>query len=261
MFFKSPTSVGCAESNVDQIVFKEFFGEHPGNLIEIGAARPNWLSIGAFYRANKWDVLSIEPNPTFAQMHRDVGHDVLEFACGSEDKDCVDFTIVDSEGAKYRDGQVSYESWSSLSIRDEYADIFPGLETRNIEVKQRKLDTLISQFRSDWQNIDIICVDVEGWELEAISGLDFNKFKPKVIIIENLFYKQSYRAFMKARGYKLWKILAPNEIYIRNENKKKPPAITLSLQTSCGRLRCFLGSLKRRVKQRYLPPLTSLLRR
>lgn len=36
------------------------------------------------------------------------------------------------------------------------------------------------------QDIDVLSIDVEGFELKVLKGLDFNKFKPKVIITEYL---------------------------------------------------------------------------
>ena len=35
-------------------------------------------------------------------------------------------------------------------------------------------------------NIDILSIDVEGFELKVLKGLNFNKYKPKIIIVEFL---------------------------------------------------------------------------
>ena len=35
-----------------------------------------------------------------------------------------------------------------------------------------------------------MCINVERWELEVLGGLSFDLFKPKVLIIENLFLEQ-----------------------------------------------------------------------
>lgn len=94
----------AAESNVDTIVFEQFFpGQHSGVLLEIGAARPDFLSIGASFRAKGWRVISVEPNPAFAAIHRSLNHEILEFACSDTDADDVDFVIAEA------DGDVEYE--------------------------------------------------------------------------------------------------------------------------------------------------------
>jgi hypothetical protein len=58
-----------------------------------------------------------------------------------------------------------------------------------------------------------LSVDVEGWELEVLDGLDLEKYRPRVMVIENLFRDRKYRAYMRAKGYTLWRCLRPNDIY------------------------------------------------
>jgi FkbM family methyltransferase len=243
---------GNAEGDIDVVVYDRFFsGAATGTCVEIGAARPDWLSIGALYRGKGWDVVSVEPNPVFAQMHRELGHTVLEYACGTEDQDDVDFSVVDSQGVGYRDGNVSNESWSSLSIKDEYAELKPDLNIKKIKVKVRRLDTLLASYRPAWTGIDLITADVEGWELEVLSGLDFAKYRPKILIIENLFLAGSYRKFFRERGYHLWRYEAPNDVYVRRDllrgSERFWSSMRIAIPTLVGRTRRQLGRLRRRL--------------
>lgn len=47
-----------------------------------------------------------------------------------------------------------------------------------------------------------------------MRGLDLARYQPRVIILENLHKSQTYPAFMWRHGYRRWKRLKPNEIYI-----------------------------------------------
>ena len=136
------------------------------------------------------------------------------YACGERDEDNIDFVVVDSHGAKYGSGQVSYESFSSIAVKDSYSSLKGNLDTRTIKVNLRRLDTILREHASDIDRIDILSVDVEGWELEVLKGLDFRRYKPRVIIVENLFLEESYGTYMKGIGYVLWKRLPPNEVYV-----------------------------------------------
>jgi FkbM family methyltransferase len=50
-----------------------------------------------------------------------------------------------------------------------------------------KTDTLSNVLdKTSINNIDILSIDVEGFELKVLKGLDFNKYIPKVIIVEFL---------------------------------------------------------------------------
>jgi FkbM family methyltransferase len=210
----------AAEKNIDRIVSATFFpGQDRGVLVEVGAARPDYLSISASFRAKGWKVVAIEPNPEFCALHRAQGHTVLQYACSDEDKDDVDFYVVNSNSADYMGGKVSYESFSSLGIKDQYAELHETVKEKTsvgtIKVAVRKLDTILAEHEPEVGAVDILAVDVEGWELHVVRGLDLQEYSPKVIILENLFKSNDYVDFMRKHGYGLWKRLEPNDIYVR----------------------------------------------
>jgi len=210
-----------AEGNVDLIVHETFFRRRKhGNLVEVGAAKPDFLSIGASYRSRGWNVIAIEPNPQFCAAHRALGHNILQYACSDEDADNVEFFVADWHGHEYLDGEVSFESFSSLGVRGEYAALLtnvkgPKPDLTTIRVAVRKLDSILTQHAPEVKEIDMLAVDVEGWELNVMRGLDISKYRPKVVILENLFDDAGYVSFMKDSGYFLWRHLRPNDVYVR----------------------------------------------
>ncbi len=226
-------AVNRAESDIDVVVRDRFFPRTASGLfVEVGAARPDFLSISALYRSLGWKVLSIEPNLSYAPIYADRGLEVLPYACGPEDKDDVDFCVVDSHGATYEGGQVSFEAWSSFSIKPDYANLNPDLDVSHIKVAMRRLDTIMQNHAPGVGAFDIISIDVEGWELEVLDGLTFSKHPPKVLVIENLFLEERYRNYMRTRGYILWRCLPPNEIYIRDGMIGSAERVTCSLMNA-----------------------------
>jgi FkbM family methyltransferase len=208
-------SANHAEGNVDKIIRRRFFPrQDSGIFVEVGAANPEYLSISALYRSLGWSVVAIEPNPAFCELHRKRGYEVLQYACGDHDEDGVDFSVVDSHRANYEMGEVSYESFSSLAIKESYAKLKPHLDVRKIKVNLRRLDTILRTHDLSVDRIDILSVDVEGWELEVLAGLSFHKYRPRVLIVENFFNDKKYRAYMRREGYSLWAYLPPNDIYV-----------------------------------------------
>lgn len=209
-----------AEGDVDTIVFDQFFpGEQAGVLLEIGAARPDFLSVGASFRVRGWRVISVEPNPAFAALHRSLNHEILEFACSDQDADDVDFMVAQADGdLKYQGEVISAESFSSLGIRGDFEKLLSTMKDRfsmrTIKVKTRRLDTILASL-GDLKGLDILAVDVEGWELECLRGFSFGPLAPKVAIVENLFCDAGIVEFMKDRGYELWRRVEPNDIYCR----------------------------------------------
>jgi FkbM family methyltransferase len=207
----------AAEGDVDRLVYDHFFRDAPkGTFVDVGGARPDYLSISALYRQKGWRVIVIEPNPVFASMHRALGHDVFEYACGREDKDDCDFSVVDLQNVKgelYKNGKVSFESCSSLAIKAGYQEIIPpGATLKKIKVRQRRLDSILDE--AALTGVDALSVDVEGWELEVLDGLNFKKRRPKVLIVENFLRDPSYDTYMAQLGYHLWLASFPNQIFV-----------------------------------------------
>jgi hypothetical protein len=90
-------------------------------------------------------------------------------------------------------------------------------DRREIKVKVRRLDTVLLEHAPDIREIDIVCIHVEGWELEVLNGLSFETYRPKVLIVENLFMQKSYFDYMEGRGYRLWRHIDPNDIFVRRD--------------------------------------------
>lgn len=78
----------------------------------------------------------------------------------------------------------------------------------------RRLDTILAQHHPEVKEIDVIQVDVEGWEMSVMRGLTLSRYRPKVVILENLHRSLKYRYFMWKHGYRRWRRLKPNEIFV-----------------------------------------------
>ena len=210
-----------AEDNIDQIVRQNFFKtKTDGVIIDVGAAGPEYLSISAHFRSIGWRVIAIEPNPAFVDLYKAQGIEVLQYACGDHDDDNVEFFVVTSSRVNYLGGVVTHESISSLGIKEEFVQLLDTLGDRAsvtpIKVKLRKLDAILSTHAPDIGHVDVLAVDVEGWEMAVIRGFSIEKYSPSVVILENQFKKPEYTEEMKVAGYALWASLGLNEIYVKS---------------------------------------------
>jgi len=215
-----------AEGGIDRIIHRRFFARATsGVFVEVGAAGPRYLSNSAFYRSLGWRVIAIEPNPAFADEYRRQGLEVLQYACGERDQDDVSFTLVHSHGIEHAGGGLTFESMSALSVDPRVAKLRDELVTSTIRTDMRRLDTILSRRAAEVTEIDILSIDVEGWELPVVRGLDFGRYRPKVCIVENLFRDEAYPRELCARGYELWSRPYPNEIYVRRDLLSPPERV------------------------------------
>jgi FkbM family methyltransferase len=232
----SATPRHAVEGDVDMVVRNQFFPNpaYQGSIIEVGAARPDYLSISASFRRQGWNALAVEPNPVFAALHRAEGAEVVECACGATDQDDVPFFVVHTSG-EYLGETVTNESFSSLGVRGKFAELIETVPSTSeeIRVKVRRLDTILAGRGMRPGDVDVLSIDVEGWELEVLSGLSDDVLGPKVMIVENVFDEKRYVDAICARGYTLWRRIAPNDIFVRNDlglPAQKPPPLHSAFQ-------------------------------
>jgi FkbM family methyltransferase len=208
--------VSRGEHHLDLIIRDAFFANAAsGVFIDVGAATPAFLSLSALYRDLGWRVIAVEPNPVFCRTWREAGLDVLEYACGDRDEDDVLFELVDSHGSMYEGGRVSFEAFSSLRVKPEYRQAAgEELDVRPIKVRLRRLDTILAEHYPGLDRIDVVSVDVEGWELEVLQGFSLERYRPEVLVVENMLENDSYRSALANRGYRLWRHIRPNDVYV-----------------------------------------------
>lgn len=201
---------------VSAAVAEKFFPSGTGILVEVGAAGPFDLSFSHSFRERGWRVIGIEPNPVFCAMHRKEGFEIFEFACGDHDEEGVDFRVVDSTNVK--EAQVfgvTYESFSGLGVDTDYERMrstVAGTSVAMIKVGMRKLDTIVGHILG-LKSFDLLSIDVEGFELGVLHGFSIDKYRPKVVVVENLFGRVAYREFMTQHGYELWQHCIYDDIY------------------------------------------------
>ena len=207
-----------AEFFTDKYIRKTFFPDfsHRGGVVEVGCATPELLSMSQHFRESGWRCIGVEPNPRFVALHKARGNEVLEYAAADFTADDHDFVVAEANPT-YSDSQLSAHSYSSLSIKPEFLDYKDGaisnFKRTNIKVRVRRLDDILSAHCPDLSKIDLLAIDVEGYELEVMKGFTPSRYQTRVIVLENLFHSESYTEYMKGVGYTLHKKIRYNYIY------------------------------------------------
>ncbi len=214
-----------AEFFTDKYIRKNFFPDfsYHGCVVEVGCATPELLSMSQHFRESGWRSIGIEPNPRFVALHRARGNEVFEYAAADFEADDHDFVVAEAN-ADYSDKELSAHSYSSLSIKPEYRDYKDGavkyFKQTTIKVRVRRLDDILKTHCADLSKIDLLAIDVEGYELEVMKGFTPGRFQVKVIVLENLFHLASYTEYMKGIGYRLYKALGYNYIYTPDAERR-----------------------------------------
>ena len=75
----------------------------------------------------------------------------------------------------------------------------PGVVPYQLEVPARTLTSILDQARVD--HIDLLSLDVEGYELQVLQGLDFTRYRPTYLLVEANF-RSEIDIHLATFGYK-----------------------------------------------------------
>jgi len=89
-----------------------------------------------------------------------------------------------------------------------------------VSVRCYTLQYLLDKHKID--KVDFFSLDVEGYEIEVLKGLDFTKIRPRYILIETTsseYYREIIESYMINKNYKLVDRLSVNDaLYMDNLN-------------------------------------------
>ena len=77
----------------------------------------------------------------------------------------------------------------------------------------RTLDDILIEARAP-AGFDFLSVDVEGHELEVLSGFDFARWRPRLILLEDHVGNLEKHRFLQAAGYRLIRRFENNGWYV-----------------------------------------------
>jgi FkbM family methyltransferase len=179
---------------------REFFrGRPPGFFVEVGANDPKKDSQSYHLEEAGWTGILVEPLPDLAaELRRQRKAQVFEVACSSPD----------------RAGQTM-----RLHVAGPFSSFDPNLAVtgmradRVIDVAVRTLDDVLGEGKAKTP-IDLMSVDVEGHELEVLSGFDFARWKPRLVLLEDHVRSLDKHRFMTLAGYTLMRRTGLNGWYV-----------------------------------------------
>lgn len=149
-----------------------------GFYVDVGAFHPYLFSNTAALHRAGWRGVNVEPNPDMAARLRQArpGDVTLEVAVGA---------------APGRAELLMFSEWgSSNTLHPDFADMI--VTTQNAAVT-RKVDVEIMTLAAVFEGrvpgdgiIDVLSVDVEGFDLVAVQSNDWQRFRPRVVAVEDL---------------------------------------------------------------------------
>lgn len=164
--------ISYAQNFEDVMLERVFRDVQNGFYIDVGAADPANLSVTKWFYDKGWSGINIEPVREFyeklvLERPRDIN-----LNCGAG--------ALHGE-ANFREDTV--KEWSTFALETKSAEGAAAQDIRHQIVPIRTLNEIIEQ-RAAGVDIHFLNIDVEGWEENVLAGIDLQKYRPTVILVE-----------------------------------------------------------------------------
>ena len=184
-------------------LIQAFLPQPSGVVVEVGANDPTQLSQSYGFEQRGWRSILVEPHPRFAQRLRELRKGaVYECACGRPEDAGKAVTLYLSGG----------ESSVSLDLMQPHG---LGRVEGSVQVPVRTLDSILDE--AGISTVDLLSVDVEGYELNVLGGIDLRRYRPRLVLLEDMLYDLGKDRHMRRQGYQLVRRTGSNSWYVPAE--------------------------------------------
>lgn len=151
----------------------------PGTYVDIGCWDPVKASNTYYFSIRNWKGICIDPNPMIADYFQKMRpNDIfINKGISASSTKSLPYYMLD------KDLKSSMNTFDKSFIEDQ------GLThkiAKTIDVPTVRLDTLLDKYITVDDRLDFFDVDVEGYDLEVLKTNNWEKYRPKVIMVESV---------------------------------------------------------------------------
>jgi FkbM family methyltransferase len=188
-----------------------FAGQKTGTYIDIGGGHPVADNVSFWFYERGWRGIVVEPQPELAALSARLRpRDVTVCGVVGRTSGEIDFHVVDR----------LHGLSTTVEHLAQKAQAF-GAGYRTVRMPAMTLAELCATH--DIGTIDFLKIDVEGGEADVLSGGDWRRFRPKVIVIEAVMPGSNepawgeWEPFLLAQGYTFALFDTLNRFYVAQE--------------------------------------------
>jgi len=187
-----------AQAGEDMIVWSELKRKR-GFYVDIGAYHPKQFSNTYFFYKRGWRGIIAEPNPEIVRLYKKIRSGDIALGIGVGDKEgAADYFMFSDPAANTFDRQTAEKN-------KQVGRKFLGKKP----VAIMRLAKMLDDYLPTGARIDLLSVDTEGMDEQVLSSNDWKKYRPTIVICEDLEFDweksmaSKTAKIMKDWGYRL----------------------------------------------------------
>lgn len=167
--------VSCAQ-NFEDIYLTRIFGlKNKIFYVDVGASHPWFSSVTALFYYNGSNGINVDADPrsiSLLQSYRKYDVNIHALVSSNNTDTCTFFL---------------HEKPSRSTASNSYLDgtLFDLEHLEEVTMETQTLNNILSENNCP-KKFDLLKIDIEGYEYQALSSLDLNLYQPRIIIVESI---------------------------------------------------------------------------
>lgn len=166
-----------SQEGEDLILKRIFENKKNGFYVDVGAHHPFRFSNTYLFYKRGWKGINLDAMPNSMKLfHKYRSRDInLEIPVG-EDQKILRYCIFNEPAINTFDEK----RIKSITRNPEFHLV------KKIEIKVRSLKSILDEYLPKGQKIDFMSIDVEGLDFEVVQSNDWDKYRPRYLLVESL---------------------------------------------------------------------------
>lgn len=211
----SSDQVYYSQHGEDFLLRNLFSKQNKGFFVEIGCIDGRRFSNSLHFENNGWTGLCVEAHSDYIKLlERNRPNSIVECAAvGEKDIEEVEFY------ANSRGSLSTLDKSKEGEFKKDYGKFFTGFEVQIVPMLT--LNTIFKKY--DVEVIDFLSLDIEGYEVQALKGIDLEVYRPKVFVIESdsEMHKKMIDSILLPAGYYFIASIEQNLFYSLEKNHQR----------------------------------------
>lgn len=184
----------------EDIQLKQLLGlNHKGVYVDVGCWDPIKASNSYYFQLRGWKGICIDPNPKMKELFskRRASDIFINSAIGNGNENLTYYMLEDQ-----------YSSMNTLDFGFIQDNNLEDKIVNKINITTVSLKDVLEKYISENERIDFLDIDVEGFDLNVLKSNDWEKFRPKVVLIETSLdlkddFDNELSQFLISKNYKI----------------------------------------------------------
>lgn len=203
--------------NGEDILLTEYLfkGKKKGFYVDVGCFNPKLISNTHLLYKRGWNGINIDPNPQSIALFNYYRKRDTNLRLGVAE--------TEAEMKYFNFAEAGINTFSKDFADKKNAKEWSTLLSEDI-VKCYRLETILDEHIPENKEIDLLDIDVEELDLEVLKSNNWNKYRPKVVLVEDRKFKTQLEEnevykFLKNQGYDFYSYVEMTLIMTRQERE------------------------------------------